>query len=236
MTKRTKQTVVIGAMAATLAIGVGVAVADGGLGSGDDRQAFLDDAAKRLHVTPTELQSALEGAYDDRLDAAVAAGKITKEQAEAMKQRFRSGPGPFPGGRAGGFGHGGLEHAGIPLLAAAATYLDLTRAELLAQLRSGRTLAQITEAQGASVDGLKKALATEGKKRLAAAVKAGRLTQAQADDLETRMAEHLGDLVNGVGHAGRERGRHFPGFGSGSPSAGETPPAFVPVAPSETPA
>ena len=83
---------------------------------------------------------------------------------------------------------------------------------------------------------MKKALAAEAKKKLDAAVKAGRLTQAQADDLQARMTEHLDDLVNGVGHAGRERGRHFPGFGSGSPSAGETPPAFVPVAPSESPA
>ncbi len=182
------------------------------------------------------MQSALEGAYDDRLDAAVAAGKITKEQAEAMKQRFRSGPIPFPGGRPGGFGHGGLEHAGIPPLAAAATYLELTQAELLAQLESGKTLAQIAQAKGASVDGLKKALAARGEEEARAAVKAGRLTQAQADDLEARMAEHLDDLVNGVGHAGRERGRHVPGFGPGSPSAGETPPAFVPIAPAESPA
>ena len=85
------------------------ALAGGGLGSATTRQAFLNDAAKRLDVTPAELKAALEGAYDARLDAAVAAGKITKEQgAEAMKQRSaQSGLPLFGGGHHGGFGHHG---------------------------------------------------------------------------------------------------------------------------------
>ena len=62
-----------------------------------------NDAAKRLDVTPAQLQAALQGAYDARIDAAVAAGKITKEQAEAMKQRSAEGGLPlFGGGHHGG--------------------------------------------------------------------------------------------------------------------------------------
>ena len=144
MTRRTKQVVVIGALAAALAIGGGAAVAGGGLGFGDDQQAFLNDAAKRLNVTPAELKAALQGAYGDRLDAAVAAGKITKEQAEAMKQRSAQGGLPlFGGGHRGGFGHHGPAS-----LAAAATYLGLTEAELRTAARVGQVARRGREGGG----------------------------------------------------------------------------------------
>jgi hypothetical protein len=51
------------------------------------RQAFLNDVAKRLKVAPAKLTAALRGAFFDQLDAAVAAGKLTKTQADAIKQR-----------------------------------------------------------------------------------------------------------------------------------------------------
>ena len=73
---------------AILAIGVGVAAADS---IGNDQDAFLNDVAKRLNVTPAALKAALKGANDDRIDAAVAAGKITKEQGDAMKARAARG-------------------------------------------------------------------------------------------------------------------------------------------------
>jgi hypothetical protein len=223
---------VIGALAATLAIGVGAAVADGGLGFGNDQQAFLNDAAKRLDVTPAELKAALQGAYGDQLDAAVAAGKITKEQADAMKARTDKGGVPFfGGGHREGFGHHG------PLsLDAAATYLDMTPAALRTALESGKTLAQVAEAQKKSVDGLKKALAAETKTKLDAAVKAGQLTQSQADALQTRMTEHLDDLVNGLGGPGGHHEGDRQGFG-GPPPAGWQPPASssIPVMPTGSP-
>ena len=226
MTRRTKQVVVSGALAAALAIGAGAAVAGGGLGLGND-QAFLNGAAKRLNVTPAELKAALKGARDDQIDAAVAAGKLTKEQADAMKQRSAQGGLPlFGGGHHGGFGH----HR-PPALAAAATYLGLTVAELRTQLETGKSLAEVAKAKGKSVDGLEKALAAELKKKLDAAVKAGKLTQAQADEMQARMAEHLNDLVNGTGMGGHRMGGHGmggPGMG-GPPPGGAAPAAFAPA-------
>lgn len=223
MSKRTKQIIVAGAVAATLALGVGAAVAGGGLGFGNDQRAFLNDVAKRLDVTPAELKAALQGAYGDQIDAAVAAGKITKEQGEAMKKRSTQGGLPlFGGGHRGGFGH-----RGPPSLTAAATYLDLTPAALRTALESGKTLAQIAEAQKKSVDGLEKALAAESKTKLDAAVKDGRLTQAQADALQRKLTVRLDDLVNGVrgprGH--HEGGGH--GFGGAPPAGWQQPAAFA---------
>jgi len=224
VTNRMTKIVVLAALTAVLAIGAGVAVAGGALGN--DQEAFLNDAAKRLDVTPAELKAALEGAYDARIDAAVAAGKITKEQGAEMKQRSTADGLPlFGGGHRGGFGH-----RAPASLATAATYLGLTEAELHTQLESGKSLAEIAKAKGKSVDGLEKALSAEMQKKLDAAVKAGKLTQAQADEMQARMAEHLDDLVNGTGRGpdGRHRGMGGHGMG-GPPSGGAKPSLFVPA-------
>ena len=65
-----------------------------------EQKAFLDDVAKRLNVTRDQLDTAIKGAAEARIDAAVAAGKLTKEQGEAMKKRLAAGapllrPGPL---------------------------------------------------------------------------------------------------------------------------------------------
>ena len=226
MSKRTKQALALGALVAALVIGTGAAVAGGGLGSDDEQQAFLDSAAKRLGVTPAELKAALQGAYADRLDAAVAAGKLTKEQADALKQRAKDGV-PLFGGRHGG--PGGFGFHGTASLGAAAAYLGLTEAELRAELQAGKTLAQVAKAKDKSVDGLEQALAAEAKKKLAAAVKAGTLTQAQADEIEQRLNEHLDDLVNGTGGPGRGHGGHR--FGGPPPVGARPPAAYAPITP-----
>src|SRR5690349_11966163 len=123
-----------------------------------EQKAFLDDVAKRLNVTRDQLDTALKGAAEARIDAAVAAGKLPKEQGEAAKQRLASGGpllpglgpivgghgpkapgGPGFGGRGGhGFGFGGAEGA--------AEYLGLTPAQLREQLRDGKSLADIAKA------------------------------------------------------------------------------------------
>jgi hypothetical protein len=228
MSVRGKQAIVIGVLAVTLAIGGGVAVAGGDAAS--DRQAFLDDVAKRLGVTPAQLKAALAGAYGDRLDAAVAAGKITKEQADVMKQRAKDGAPPLFGGHHfGGPGGPGEHHGGglFMSLDAAATYLGVTEAQLHTELESGKSLAEVAKAEGKSVDGLKKALAAEGKKKLDAAVKDGRLTQAQADELETRLNEHLDGVLNGTGRLGGPHDGH--GWGTPPPMGSAPPAAYLPV-------
>src|SRR5947209_18390324 len=78
-----------------LAIGGGVlaiAAAGGGAyaatqNSSNLRQEFLNDVAKRLHISRAQLRSALQGAFFDQLQAAVAAGKLTQAEANAIKQR-----------------------------------------------------------------------------------------------------------------------------------------------------
>ena len=235
MTNRRKTTMVIGIVAAIMAVSTGVAIAGGALGSDTEKQAFLNDVAKRLDVTPAQLEAALRGAYDARIDAAVAAGKITKEQAEAMKKRSKEGGLPlFGGGRHGGFGgpghHGGFGR-GAKSLAGAATYLGLTEAKLRAELEAGKTLAEIAKAQGKSVAGLKAALKANAKAKLDAAVKDGRITQAQADAMLSRIDEQLDDMIAGKLGGQKLSGHgHHGGSGWGGPPPGATAPAaFAPA-------
>lgn len=82
-------------------------------------------------------------------------------------------------------------------LSAAAKYLGLSPAELFARLGSGQTLAQIAESAGKSASGLIEAMTAAQKAELDAAVKDGRLTQAQADQLEAALKDRITALVNG---------------------------------------
>src|SRR3954465_13344393 len=56
-----------------------------------EQKAFLDDVAKRLNVTRDQLDAAVKGAAEARIDAAVAAGKLTKAQGDEAKKRIESG-------------------------------------------------------------------------------------------------------------------------------------------------
>ena len=136
------------------------------------------------------------------MDAAVAAGRLTKEQGDALKKRIEAEDYPILGGFGMGFGHRG-DGPGIihrfGHLDAAASYLGVTEAELRTQLAGGKTLAEVAKAKGKSVDGLVSALVADEKRELDAAVAAGRLTQKQADTILETAKERATDLVNGAG-------------------------------------
>ena len=67
--------------------------------------------------------------------------------------------------------HRGPAHLAVrEAFAAAADYVGLSREELLARLRDGQSLAQVAEAEGKSVDGLKQAIRDAITARLDAAI------------------------------------------------------------------
>jgi hypothetical protein len=220
-----------------LAIGAAVlAVAAGGgaiaatkLNSPKQRdQAIIKDAAGQLGVTPTQLSDALKKAVENQIDAAVQAGRITKAQGDALKARVEAGELPLFGGPHRGLGGpGGFRHGGGPFargLDAAATYLGMTEAELHQALEGGKTLAQVAKDKGKTVDGLVTALTNDAKQKVDTAVKNGRLTQAQADQMLKDLQSRITDLVNGTPQMHRfERFRGGPG--SFAPPSSR-PPAF----------
>lgn len=197
MKKRTK--LVAGASAALAIAGAGGAVAADRLTPKAESQAVLNDAAKQLGVTPDKLNAALTQALKNRLEAAVEDGRLTQEQADAMKQRIDGGALPFFAGP--GFGRGHSEHrlrGGGGHLTAAATYLGFTVEQLRTALVGGDSLADVAKDKGKSVDGLVTALVADEKKRLADAVADGRLTDAQRDQIESDLQARVKDFVNGV--------------------------------------
>ena len=177
--------------------------------SNNSRQALLNDVAKRLNVTPAELNAAIQGALLDRLNAAVKAGRIAQAQANQLKQRIEQGrfggSGLF-GGRGRGFGPPPWSHGRGPLggartlgLGAAASYLGLSQSQLFNQMfNQHQSLAQIAKAHGKSVSGLEQALASAERSRLDALVKAGRITQAQEQKALSRLSTQIDRLVNRV--------------------------------------
>jgi hypothetical protein len=199
------------------------------------RQAFLNDVAKQLHVTPKQLSSALKNAAVDQLHAAVAAGRLTQAQADALQRRIAKGGVPLPGGF-GLFGRGLLHRFAVPGAAvgpgfggpggpgpralagglhphgpieAAATYLGLTPIQLFEQLRSGSSLAQVAKSRGKSVSGLQSAITAAVKARLDKAVAAKWLTSAQEQKILGRLSARLGEVI--------DRGRSGPRFGFRAP-------------------
>jgi len=206
----------IGAAALLAAAGGGAAIAASTSTPAQESQAVIDDAAKQLGVPSSKLSNALKKALSDRVDVAVAAGRITKAEGEALKQRINSGDYPLFGGPHRGFGHDGFGHGGFGGLDAAATYLGITEAQLHTELAGGKTLAQVAQAHGKSVSGLVDALVADAKKHLDAAVAAGRLTKAQETDMLNGLRDRIAARVrsarpDGDDHFGRPPGgfRHF---------------------------
>ena len=210
-----RKILVVGAAALAVA-GGGAAIAASKQGSPqEESKAVVDDAAKQLGITPAKLSAALKQALENRVDAAVAAGRLTKEQGDALKKRIEAEDYPMLGRPGMGFGHrgGGPGMRGFGYLDAAASYLGMTEAELLAQLTGGKSLADVAKAKGKSVDALVSALVADEKKELDAAVKAGRITQAQADAFLANAKQRFTDAVN------RTRAERMRGPFGGPPGA-----------------
>jgi uncharacterized protein YidB (DUF937 family) len=204
-----KRKAVAGA-AAVLAVGgagAGIAATKLSHSPGEESKAVISDAAQQLGVEPSKLSSALKNALENRIDAAVAAGRLSKAQGDELKQRIEKNGFPLVVPSFGGPGH--FRDHGIHGLDAAASYLGLSESQLRAQLDSGKTLAQVAKDRGKSVDGLVAALKADLKKHLDRAVADGHLTKAQEDQILAQADERLTALVNGKFPGPRRGG---PGF------------------------
>ena len=153
-------------------------------------QAYIDDLAGRLNVAPSTLSAAMRAALDDRIDAALAAGRITADRAAALKARVAAGR--LHAARPAAAGRGLRAGAN-----AAEDYLGISAATLRTDLASGKTLAQIASATpGKTVDGLKAAVLATAKSRLDAAVASGAITSAQESTRLARLSARLDVLLS----------------------------------------
>jgi hypothetical protein len=227
MRKRTKLAASAGAAIAVA--GAGGAIAATQLSPKEESQAVVDDAAKQLGVDPAKLSDALKQALENRIDRAVEDGTLTKEQADAMKERIEADDFPLFAGpllghpHRGGFG---FRMHGFRELDAAAAFLGVTEAQLRESLENGKTLAEVAKEKGKSVDALVNAVVAAATKRLDEAVEEGRMTKAQRDEIVDGLKAWTTDLVNGVRPAfpGRNGRPDFRGPGFHFDEEREAPP------------
>jgi polyhydroxyalkanoate synthesis regulator phasin len=233
--------------AAAFAVAAGGGTALAATGTSNPASDFLGDVAGRLGISQDRLEDAIDDATVARIDEAVAAGDITKEQGDALKERVRSGDAPaiLPGFSGPGLGPGPLGGPGVveigpvggtDLLDAAAEYLGMDEADVAEALREGKSLADLASDKGKSVDGLTQALREEIREDADQAVKDGALTKDQADRLVEKLSEGVDELVENGG-PGLQLGFRGPEFGpvpSGPPGKGSLPGVFLPADPLES--
>jgi hypothetical protein len=199
------------ALAATVGVaGLGIGAAIGPAGA----VAATSSATQALTSRVTAIKNALAGLVKD--------GTITQEQADKVATTLDS---KLP--ERGFGGHGMRIGAGLDEVA---SIIGITPSELRTQLRSGKTLAEIAKSKGISQDTLVSKLLAAAKTRLAAEVKAGRLTQARADEITKNLSARITEMVTHSGPMGmRGHGRFGDDDGDGpdddAPPAAPSPPS-----------
>jgi len=185
--------------AAALAIGIAAveaAPSPSASASTGYAQVFVDKLAGILHLSRAQTQDALKQAQLQTVDQMLKDGQITKSQADQMKARIDAGNGlgavrPFRGG-AGGADRSVLRDVMTAELNAAAGALHMSASDLQAQLKAGKSLADLEAASKVSDATVKAAMKAAAKGALDKAVKAGTITQAQEDALLARSDRGFG--------------------------------------------
>ena len=168
---------------------------------------FEGKLATALHIQQPALDSAIKSAGSSTADAAVQQGTLTQQQADALKAQVQAGN---LGGLFGGRGGPGGFRMGVDrqvLLDAAAKTMNITTTELQTQLQNGQTIAQLAQAHGTTEQAVTNAVLAAAKAQLDQAVKAGTLTQAQADSSYAQLQQRGAQiLVGGRGGPGGAEG------------------------------
>jgi len=200
----------------------------------------LADIAEAQGVSLDDLQNGILERAKEKLDQAVADGRMDQERADEMLARlqenisdlltktfpmFDGDMGPGHRGSRGDFGGFG---AGIEDIA---TILGMTADELRTALADGKTLADLAGEKNISLDELEASILDLAKENLDQAVADGRMDQERADEMLARLQENISDLLTktfpafegGMGPGGRGgpggwggRGGHG-GHGEGGP-------------------
>lgn len=185
-------------------------------------ETFRDALATELGVTADELLAAGQAAANATIDAAVEAGDLTDERAEALRERVAEADGTDCIGLAHAFGRGldiGFERGvargflGGDVFEAAADALGIESADLVGELGDAGSLESLAEAQGVSYDEASASILAAVQADLDGAVEDG-LDQERADAVIERLTSWLddgGQVGEGPGFGLRHQHGGFPG-------------------------
>lgn len=179
--------------------------------------ALLEAAAKTLNLTPEQLREKLSDDSTTIADVAdeqnVDVNDVIDAMTNADRERIteivnnpwpargngRGGPGGFGGlGKHGGFGMGfggmlGRFGAAVDDLAGA---LNTTSDQLQEDLRAGKTIKEIAEANNVDVNTVITKIVDAANTKIDEAVADDKLTNEQGDDIKAKVKEHVTEFVN----------------------------------------
>ena len=160
----------------------------------------LAQIATAQNKTTTGLVTALIAPAKLKLDAAVAAGKLTADREAALLTRLQTAVtnvvnrslSPSRGTKTRP-----VHVSPTAILQPALSYLGLDLRAIVAQLRTGKSLAAIAVAQNKTASGLVDAIVASVKTKLDAQVAAGKLTAAQETSFLATLQTSVTRFVNG---------------------------------------
>jgi uncharacterized coiled-coil protein SlyX len=138
-------------------------------------------------------------AATERINQAVANGRLTQERADEMLANLPDRVNDLLNGELRGEGRGErLRIAGVQTLTdAVMEATGLTRGQLVGQIIDGATLGEIVTANGGSVEAVIAAALADATTQVNEAVASGQITQEQANDLLARLGEAFQNAMNG---------------------------------------
>lgn len=162
---------------------------------------FRKNLAGRLNISEDQLQTAVNGAVSDTTAQMVKDGKLTQSQADhlnALASEFSKGVN-FPPNANVIAQVAGL----VPLSmdqfkqieADVAASLNLQTSALEDQIKAGNSLSDIAKTQNVDIQKVKDAALSSLKTQLDAAVKGGKLTQTQEDQINQHASQFVDKLV-----------------------------------------
>ena len=163
------------------------------------RDRYKELLAENLGVSLEDLEAAIKQTHLGLIDEALADGKINEEQAAEARERVESGEKPFRHFRGGDGPRGGHSFGfrGVHWLAdTAKDILGLEDGAILEGYAAGKSLADLAEEQGISVDDFKSQLIDAAKAKLDEKVAEGDITQEQADKKLERLTNNIDTIVN----------------------------------------
>jgi hypothetical protein len=157
-----------------------------------------------------DVSSIIEAATE-RINWALTEGQITQEQADRLLGNLDDAlNGTMPEGRFPNRGEGRPRMQGAQaLIEAAVAETGLEAGDIMEQLRDGVTLADITTANGGTIEVVIASAVADATERINNAVAEGRLTQEEADERLAALETTFTDAVNSQfpGHDGRPGAR-----------------------------
>ncbi len=163
----------------------------------------IAQVAQAHHVDPQKVTDALVTAGNKKIDELAAAGKIDADRAAKLKEKLPSLAERVVNHKAPKGGANGRHRRQAVRRAALKTAADtigIDAQQLVSEIRSGKTVAEVAQAHNVDPQKVIDALVSAATKRIDDAVAKGDLDASRAAELKSHLVERITKLVNETPH------------------------------------